>query len=163
VAETWLLLNRYPQEEELYRWGAWYFDRQRQFPETALLLRQARMNGIDENALVLHDAFRLIREGRLEEGDALLREAPDSAAWQVPANRGLIAESRRALSPALEYYKSAYTLIKDRRDAAKVQLRIARCLHMLGRDEESRRALETVLELEPENLTARMELRRLER
>jgi hypothetical protein len=34
---------------------------------------------------------------------------------------------------------------------------------MLGRDEERRRALETVLELEPENLSARMELRRLDR
>jgi tetratricopeptide (TPR) repeat protein len=166
VAETWLLLGRHPREEGLYRWGAWYFDRQRQFPETALLLRQARINGIDSPALVFHEVFRLIREAKLLEAEALLREASLSpkaypAVWQVPANLGLIAESRRALSPALEYYESAYILIKDRHDAAKVQLRIARCLHMLGRDEESRRALETVLELEPENLNARMELRRL--
>ncbi|GHV75873.1 hypothetical protein AGMMS49942_06940 [Spirochaetia bacterium] len=159
VAETWLLLGRHPREEGLYRWGAWYFDRQRQFPETALLLRQARINGIDSPALVFHEAFRLIRETKLGEAEALLREA-DPGVWQVPANLGLIAESRRALSPALEYYESAYVLIKDRHDAAKVQLKIARCLHMLGRDEESRRALETVLELEPENLNARMELRR---
>jgi tetratricopeptide (TPR) repeat protein len=166
VAETWLLLNRYPQAEELYRWGAWYFDRQRQYPETALLLRQARLNGIDDAALVLHEAFRLIREGRLDEAEALLKEASLSprahtGIWQVPANLGLIAESRRALSRALEYYESAASLVKDRPGAARVQLRIARCLHILGRDEDSRRALETVLELEPENLNARMELRRL--
>ncbi|MFP3041323.1 hypothetical protein LQZ19_05820 [Treponema primitia] len=162
VAETWLLLGRHPQEEALYRWGAWYFDRQRQFPETALLLRKARMNGIDSSWLVLHDVFRLIREGLLAEGETLLEEQLDhTTLWQIPANLGLIMESRRSLSRALEYYESAASLVKNRLSAAKVQLRIAHCLHMLGRDEESRQVLGKVLELDPENLNARLELRRL--
>jgi tetratricopeptide (TPR) repeat protein len=162
VAETWLLLGRYPREEGIYRWGAWYFDRQRQFPETALLLRQARMNGIDDSVLVLHDVFRLIREDLLAEAEALLAErAENTSLWQVPANLGLIAESRRSLSPALEYYERAASLTKNRLSEAKVRLRTARCLRMLGRDGESRRELEHILELDPENLNARLELRRL--
>ncbi|MDR0878322.1 MAG: hypothetical protein LBN21_09725 [Treponema sp.] len=161
VAETWLLLGRHPKEEGLYRWAAWYFDRQRRFTETNLLLRQARINGIDNSALVFHDVFRLIREEKPGEAEALLKKA-DPAVWQVPANLGLIAESRRSLSEALEYYERAYPLVKDRpSDAAKVQLKMAHCLRMLGRTEESRKALETVLELDTGNLTARMELRRL--
>jgi tetratricopeptide (TPR) repeat protein len=163
VAETWLLLGRHPREEALYRWGAWYFDRQRQFPETALLLRQARMNEIDGPWLILHDVFRLIREGLLAEGDTRLAEQLDhTTLWQVPANLGLIMESRRSLSLALGYYESAASLVKDRLSEAKIRLRIARCLHMLGRDEESRQVLGKVLELDPENLNARLELRRLD-
>jgi tetratricopeptide (TPR) repeat protein len=162
VAETWLLLGRHPREEGIYRWGAWYFDRQRQFPETALLLRQARMNGIDDTTLVLHDVFRLIREDLLAEAETLLVEQAENASlWQIPANLGLIAESRRSLSPALDYYERAASMTKDRLSEAKVRLRIARCLRMLGRDEESRRELEHILELDPENLNARLEFRRL--
>lgn len=163
VAETWLLLGRHPREEGIYRWGAWYFDRQRQFPETALLLRQARMNGIDNIALVLHDVFRLIREDLLVEAETLLAEqAEHTPSWQIPANLGLIAESRRSLSPALEYYERAASLTKDRLSEAKVRLRIARCLRMLGRDEESRQELEHILELDGENLNAKLEIRRLD-
>jgi tetratricopeptide (TPR) repeat protein len=163
VAETWLLLGRYPGEEGIYRWGAWYFDRQRQFPETALLLRQARMNGIDAPVLVLHDVFRLIREGLFVEAEALLAERVENASlWQIPANLGLIAESRRSLFPALDYYGRAASLTKNRLSEARVRLRIARCLRMLGRDGESRRELEHILELDPENLNARLEMRRLD-
>jgi hypothetical protein len=39
---------------------------------------------------------------------------------------------------------------------------MARCLRILGRTEESRDALARVLELEPGNLNARLELRRLD-
>jgi tetratricopeptide (TPR) repeat protein len=133
VAETWLLLGRHPREEGLYRWGAWYFDRQRQFPETALLLRQARRQGIPDHALALHQGFLLIREGKLTEAETLLTEqAEHTTLWQIPANLGLLAESRRALPLALEYYQRAVSLTPDRSGEAKVRLRIARCLRMLG-------------------------------
>jgi tetratricopeptide (TPR) repeat protein len=162
VAETWLLLGRHPREEGIYRWGAWFFDRQRQFPETALLLRQARMNGIEDPTLVLHDVFRLVRENLLTEAETLLVEQGENTSlWQIPANLGLIAESRRSLSPALDYYERAASLTKNRLSEAKVRLRIARCLRMLGRDGESRQELEHILELDPENLNARLEFRRL--
>jgi tetratricopeptide (TPR) repeat protein len=163
VAETWLLLGRHPQEAALYQWGTWYFDRQRQYPETALLLRQARLNNIDGPWLALHDSLRLIRENRLEEGAAILEEqAQDNGVWQIPANLGLILESRRSPSTAMNYYETAASLVKEPLDAAKVQLRIARCLRILGRTQESRQALEQALNLDPDNLNARLELRRLE-
>jgi tetratricopeptide (TPR) repeat protein len=163
VAETWLLLGRHPSEAELYRWGAWYFDRQRQFPETALLLRQARLNGIDNPDLALYDIFRLIREGRLTEAETLLEERSRNAAvWQIPANLGLIMESRRSPSAALDRYERAVALAKHPSDEARVRLRMARCLRILGRTEESRDALSRVLELDPGNLNARLELRRLD-
>jgi tetratricopeptide (TPR) repeat protein len=120
------------------------------------------MNGIDSPALALHDVFRLIREGSLAEAETLLAEQGENTPlWQIPANLGLIAESRRSLSPALEYYERAASLTKDRPSEARIRLRIARCLRMLGRDGESRRELEHILELDPENLSARLESRRL--
>jgi hypothetical protein len=163
VAETWLLLGRHPVEAEIYRWGAWYFDRQRRFAETALLLRQARLNKVDNPDFALHGAFQLILEGRLEEAEALLGErSQDAAAWQIPANLGLIMESRRSLSAALDQYERAAALAKAPRSEAKVRLRMARCLRMLGRSQESREALERVLELDKGNLNARLELQRLD-
>jgi tetratricopeptide (TPR) repeat protein len=161
VAETWLLLGRHPREAEPYRWGAWYFARQRQFLETALLLRQARMNGVDGPEFAPYDAFRLIREGRLAEAETLLEgRSKNATAWQIPANLGLIMESRRALSAALDQYERAAALAKNPLEEARVRLRMARCLRMLGRNQESRDALERVLELDSGNINARLELLR---
>jgi tetratricopeptide (TPR) repeat protein len=163
LAETWLLLGRHPGEAEIYRWGAWLFDRQRRFSETALLLRQARINGVFSPDFLLHDAFQRILEGRLAAAETLLAEsAPDTAVWQIPANLGLILESRRSLADALDQYERAAALAKNPLGEAKVRLRMARCLRVLGRDQESRAALERVLELDNGNLNARLELQRLD-
>ncbi|MDR3123372.1 MAG: hypothetical protein LBU16_06290 [Treponema sp.] len=163
VAETWLLLGRHPREAEVYRWGAWHFDRQKRFSETALLLRQARMNGVDPPDFALHDVFQLILEGRLAEAETLLGESSENTAvWQIPANLGLIMESRRSLVAALDQYERAAALAANPLSEAKVRLRMARCLRMLGRNQESRDALERVLELDGGNLNARLELRRLD-
>jgi len=43
-----------------------------------------------------------------------------------------------------------------------VQMRLSRCLGAIGRSAESRKALERALELDPNNLNLRRELRRLE-
>jgi tetratricopeptide (TPR) repeat protein len=162
VAETWLLLGRHPGDAELYRWGAWHFDRHRRFSETALLLRQARLNGVDRADFALHHAFQLILEGQLGEAETLLAErGRNTTAWQIPANLGLIMESRRSLSDALDQYERAAALAEAPLSEAKVRLRIARCLRMLGRTQESREALERVLELDSGNLNARLELGRL--
>ncbi|MDR0598102.1 MAG: hypothetical protein LBG14_06310 [Treponema sp.] len=163
VAETWLLLGRHPREAEIYRWGAWYFDRQRLFSETALLLRQARMNGVESPDFALHDAFQLILGGRQAEAETLLEEgAPNAAVWQIPANLGLIMESRRSLSAALDYYERAAALAKNPLSEARVRLRMARILRMLGLTRESRETLEKVLELDSGNPGARLEMQRLD-
>jgi tetratricopeptide (TPR) repeat protein len=164
VAETWLLLGRHPGDERLYQWGTYFFERQRQYNEITLLLNQARMNGLDGPWLNLHEAIAHIRAGRLTDAEALLQAAvPDSTDWQVSANLGLLQESRRAMSEALRSYETASSLVKDNIAAARIQLRIARCLRSLGRDREIRRVLEYAQDLDPDNLNVRLELHRLER
>jgi tetratricopeptide (TPR) repeat protein len=164
VAETWMLLGRHPGDERLYQWGAYFFERQRQYNESALILNQAKMNGMNGPWLDLHEAVAAIRESRLNAAETLLQSASlDSTAWQVPANLGLLQESRRAVSDAFKSYETASSLVKDNADAARIQLRIARCLRSLGRDQEIRRVLDYALDLDPDNLNARLELHRLER
>jgi tetratricopeptide (TPR) repeat protein len=105
----------------------------------------------------------MIRQGQLTEGEELLKAIPPSAGyWQVPANIGRIQESRRSITAALEYYETAAGLVKNEKAAARLQVRIAKCLQALGRDGESRRALEYALDLDEENLNARLELRHLD-
>ncbi|MDR0628154.1 MAG: tetratricopeptide repeat protein [Treponema sp.] len=163
VAETWLLLNRYPTDERLYRWGAYFFDYQRRYTETALLIKNARSYQVEGSWIPIHDSLHLLMEGRLEEAEerltAILSEDP---IWQVPANKGLILEARRAPAAALEYYQRAASLITETEAAARVQFRIGHCLRILGRDRESRQAFERTLELNPHYLNARLELRRLD-
>jgi tetratricopeptide (TPR) repeat protein len=163
IAETRLLLGRHPEEEGLYQWGAYFFDYQRRYEETVQLLKNAGYHHLDGYWADLHKALALIREGKLNEGEELLKTIPGSAGiWQAPANIARVLEARRAPAAALEYYEIAAAMVKNGKAAAGIQLRIVQCLQALGRSPESRRILEYALDLDPENLNARMELRRLD-
>jgi tetratricopeptide (TPR) repeat protein len=182
VVETWTLVNNHPGDSRLYQWAAWYFDFQRRYGETALLLVQAERNGVKEPWIDLHNAFALIRENRLPEAEKLLHAVREQGGygrfWQIPANLALILDLRRSPREALELYEIAAGLqadtvnrlrsgeaaepVPELKDAARVQLRIARCLRSLGREAESRRVLDYALDLDPDSLDAALEKRRLE-
>jgi tetratricopeptide (TPR) repeat protein len=171
VAETWLLINRYAGEEALYRWAAWYFSYQRQREEAAILLEAAKLHdGFDGSWIAFHEALALMERGELDGAQDLLRAA-GPAGWHVEANLGLILEARRAPSAALEAYEKALGLLAEtdtgyapdiRTTASRLQVRVARCLRSLGKSVDSRRALRYALDLDPNNLAARLELRRLD-
>jgi tetratricopeptide (TPR) repeat protein len=169
LAEAWLLLGRHSEEERLYQWAAYFFDRQKQYAETARLLKNAANKRISGPWLDLHRALALLREGKTGSGEKILKDAlaeqrlSPEAAWLYNANLGRLSEGRRSFAAALDYYRSAAALVTDKARAAQLQLRISRCLKVLGRDGESRRAVENALELDPDNLDARYELRRLDR
>jgi hypothetical protein len=180
AARTWLLLGQYPGLEELYQWGAWYFDFQRNYRESDKLLQNAGRYAFMGQWLYLHEALRQIREGNMDDAEELLASIPPSAArWPLAANLGRILETRHAPARAIEQYEAAAalameqakanTLYQDdragqrgRETASRIQTRIAQCLKSLGRTEESRRVLQYALDLNPENLSARLELHRLE-
>ena len=161
VAELWLLLGRHPQDERLYQWGAAYFDLQKRYEETAVLIKTAGYNHLRGDWIDLSQGLRLIREGRLDEGEALLRGL-SGRSWQADAAVARILEARRSPSAALEYYETAASRVGDKKSAARIQLNVARCLRALGRNREIRRVLEYAGDLDPENLNVRLELRRLE-
>ena len=163
AAEAWLLLGRNPEAEALHEWAAWYFDHQRLYGESSRLLGEALRKGMEGSWLDLHRGLAFVRERNIAEAEKILKEAGrHSEDWRIPANLGRIQESRRAISAAAEYYEKAVTLAGEKPAAAQIQLRLSRCLEALGRGAESRRALETALELDPDNLNIRRELRRFE-
>jgi tetratricopeptide (TPR) repeat protein len=162
IGETWLLLGRYPQAEELYLWGAWYFDRQRRPGETALLLKTAARQGINPPPLRIHEALGFMEEGNLDRAEDILRAIPPEAAgWEAAANLGRILEARRSPAAAISAYETAASAVPDRQEAARIQIRIAGCLKTLNRGQETRRVLEYALDLDPDSLAARLELSRL--
>jgi tetratricopeptide (TPR) repeat protein len=162
VAGTWLLLNRYPTDERLYRWGAYFFDYQRLYTETTLLIKNTQAYQIPASWIPLHDGLHLLLEGKIKEAEERLTSMPpEEPLWQVPANLGLILEARRAPAAALEYYQQAASLVSEPEAAARVYVRIGHCLHILGREQESRMAFERALEHNPHNLNARLGLQRL--
>jgi tetratricopeptide (TPR) repeat protein len=169
AAEVWMLLERNPSNEAVYEWAAWYFDLKKLYSETSRLLLDANRKGIYGSWYDLNRGLALVREGKTDEGERILKEAvlansyPD---WRFFANLGRIYESRRAISTAIEYYESAAALVSERFPsekpaAALVQMRLNRCFEALGRMEESRRALEYAYELDPENINIRQAFRRV--
>jgi tetratricopeptide (TPR) repeat protein len=163
VPETWLLINRHPEAEALYQWAAYYFVLQRRYYEIPPLIRAAERNGSAGSWLDLQRALEHIRQGRFDEAEGILRAVPANAgSWEVKANLGRLLEAKRSYAAALESYETAASLVRDNKDAARIQLRIARCLRTLGRERESLRVLEYAQTLDSENLNIRLERERIE-
>ncbi|MCL2374885.1 MAG: hypothetical protein FWC65_06555 [Treponema sp.] len=161
AAEVWLLLNRHGADEIIHEWAAWYFEHRRLYAEAARLLNDAAREGMSGQWIDLHRALSLMRAGDLGAAEIMLRETGTySRDWRVFANLGRIYESRRQISSARAAYETAAVLVGERTAAAQVQLRLSRNLEALGHRQESRAALERALELDPDNLNIRRELRR---
>jgi tetratricopeptide (TPR) repeat protein len=186
IPETWFLINRshaLPEAAMLYRWGCYYFDFQKQYGESARLIRLAEKNGTGGFWLDFYRALDLLRRNDFARAEALLlavaeaygrdggraeagspaeavRDRGGGSFWPVLANLGRIREAARSFGEALGYYQAAASLAGGA-DAARIWYRAAGCLRALGRDREARAALEQGLSLDGENLPIRLELTRL--
>jgi tetratricopeptide (TPR) repeat protein len=211
VAETWLMLNRHPEDGRLFEWAVWFFDFQRRYEETVMALRNAGNNQVEGPWAALHRAFALMRSSKFKEAEQALRsivrspqetgKAPGrfhQPLWQASADLAMLLERQRDYQEALQYYEIASNQLLglqagsqadamadalveppdrlpdegegglpaagisvERRDAARIQLCIARVLRSLGKNQESIRVLDYALDLDPGNLEAKMEKRRL--
>jgi tetratricopeptide (TPR) repeat protein len=169
LAETWLLLDRHERNEELYKWAAWLFFFQQRFDEARILLNRMELQQINAQWIDVYRAILLMIEGNLDAAENILRVITEGdAPWYVHANLGRILETARSPGRALEQYQKAAELMSETplqaqnlRSAARIQIQIARCQIVLNRPIEALMALQYALELDPENLTARLELDRL--
>jgi len=168
IAETWLLLDRYPNVEELYQWGAWYFALQRSNTEGALLQRAASRHNFTGQWKGIYEALLLINEGDTDAAENILSGILlNEENWIAAANLGRIYEARQSPTRAIANYEKAFSIIANNtlvkgwnEDASRIQVRIAYCHKLMGNNSESRRALEYALNLNPDNLNARLELGR---
>ena len=186
VAETWMLLNQHSGDMRLAEWAAWYFDFQRRHTETTLLTGNLERNGARFPWMDFHKAVAMIRAGNFSEAETLFRAVGGGvrrygAYWQAAANTGLLLDLNRNPRGALDMYEIAAALQANEvlrlrtaraeqrepvtppelKEAARMQLRIARTLRTLDREAESRRVLDYALDLDPGNLDAVLEKRRL--
>ncbi|MDR2536648.1 MAG: hypothetical protein LBD29_11525 [Treponema sp.] len=161
IAETWLLVNRYADDPRIYQWACYFFDLQRRHEETAQLITEAGYRRVTGPWIDFHDSLRLIREGQLEAAEQQLKAIVQPAfIWQVTANIGRILEIQRDPGAALEYYEIAAALVKEKKSAAKIQFRKSHCFRALHQEQESRNALEQSIQLDPEYLSASLEIQR---
>lgn len=161
VADAWLLLDRHLENEDLYEWAAWLMFFQQNYREAGILIKRIDDYGFTQQWAQICRAIYLMRDGDLESAENILRSIPaESAEWPVFANLGRILEARRSPAPALEQYEIAVSKLQNPRTASRVQLRAARCLFTIGRRNDARRALEYALELDPDNISVRLELDR---
>ena len=182
VAQIWLRIEKYPKDGRLYRWGAYYFQTMAFFEELQQLLSMAALHGLSGDQafwIDLHQGLEAMRLGQLNQAERLLAASYEGwADWRVPANLGRIKESMLSMAKALELYGTAISLGRtDRRptglslaqegtrasaeELSILHQRMARCYAALGRAADARRALESALEINPDNREARMELRKM--
>jgi tetratricopeptide (TPR) repeat protein len=162
AAEAWLLLDRHPENEDLYNWASRLFFFQRLYSEASILLRRAAQFQFEGQWVPLYRAILLMGEGDTDAAQETLRSIPaQDAGWAVSANLGRILEAERSHIRAIEQYEVASERTQNPKIASRIQLRIARCSLTLGHSNEARRSLEYALELDPENLSAALELERL--
>ncbi|MCL2138874.1 MAG: hypothetical protein FWH41_05020 [Treponema sp.] len=175
IAETWFLLDLFSGNENLYQWGAWYFQLQRYYSESALLLDMALRHNFEGQWLGVHRALQEIYEGRLGPAEEILQEAIEAAAekgnWPAAANLGRVQEARREPELAISNYQLALPQLASskatnqadgKKTASRIWLRIALCHKFLRNTNECRQALKNALELNPDNINAKIELDRLE-
>jgi tetratricopeptide (TPR) repeat protein len=162
IAQTWLLLDRHEKDEELYKWACRLFFFHRRYDEALILLNRMDILQLKEEWIDVYNALYSMIEGRLETAEDLLRfklsQEPD---WYIFANYGLILESMHSFTRALEQYELAAaklqtTVPQKSTSAARIQIHIAKCFTALKRLLDARRTLEYALELDPDNLSARL-------
>ena len=161
MAETWLLLERHPETEDLYWWAAWKFFYQRYYNEAEILLNDAQRLMFSGEWVPVYKSIQLMQGGDIEKAESILRSIPaEPAEWYVHANLARILEAQRSPARALEQYELAALESLNPKTASRIQFRMAKCFFALGRVNEAYLALEYALDLDPENLTARLELDR---
>ena len=161
LAETWLLLDRHEKNEDLYKWAAWHFCFQRNFDEAWILINRLEQMGIASSWINFYKAVLLMYDGNLDAAEDTLRQIPlKDINWPFFANLGRIMETVHSPSRALEYYELAAETGQNPKAAARIQLGIARCNAALNRPNDVLRALISAVELDPDNVTARLELDR---
>jgi tetratricopeptide (TPR) repeat protein len=165
LAETWLLLDRHPDNVSLYHWAAWFVFYQRFYGEASILFKRVEQNRLAGQWAPIYTAICKMQEGALDAAESILRNITgtsnsENAEWPSFANLGLILEFKRSPARAIEQYELASVKTDNPQTASRIQLRIARSLTLLGRYGEALTALNRALELDPENLSARLEWER---
>jgi hypothetical protein len=161
LAEMWLLIGRHLQDSALYEYAAWYFGRERQDEELALLLKNAALQGIDNRMLQYWRIMLDTQTGdnkTCREALAALRYASSDQPWYIAANIGRIYEAERSWKNAADHYYTALANAVENHDKSRILQRLAACHTAQGRNGEARGALEEAVYLDPSNLNARSAL-----
>lgn len=161
TGSLWLVLNRFPLDERMYHWAAWYFYSIGNLQELEKLFSMAEEHTIEFPALLLYRALLSMERGHPAEAETLLAANTDKA-WYIPANLAKVYETTYRIVQAIEYYQIA----ASQADSPVVQSRLYECIGTcyvkLDKKFEARRSYEYALQLNPNNITAAFLLQRLE-
>ena len=93
---AWLLIGRFPDEENIYQWVNWYFINQRNYTETAMLIK----NGARYNFhFPLSEAIVRIQESDYDTAERILfpLASGENPSWAAQANLARLLETAAPL------------------------------------------------------------------
>jgi tetratricopeptide (TPR) repeat protein len=162
LAEMWLLIGRHIKEPFVYEYASWYFGRERQYEELALLLKNAALHGAADYRMprywqIMLDA-RTQDHNAVREALAAIYDEPGEHPWFVSANMGRLYEAERSWKNALDHYRIALANAPKDADKSRLLQRMAGCLSAQGRTGEAFAVLEEAVSLDPANPAIRSAL-----
>jgi tetratricopeptide (TPR) repeat protein len=163
LAEMWLVIGRHTKDPPVYEYASWYFGRERQYEELALLLSNAALQGVTAAGRMTR-YWQIMLDMRTQgysavrETLAAFRDESGEPPWFVSANMGRLYEAEHSWKNAVDYYRTALATAPENQDKSRLLQRIAGCLSAQGRNGEAFAALEEAVSLDPANLTARSAL-----
>ncbi|MCL2184695.1 MAG: hypothetical protein FWB86_02410 [Treponema sp.] len=166
IAETWMLLDRHNENEDLYQWAAWHFFFQRNYDEIPVFLDRLNKLQLNTAWVKTYNAIYLLNNGNLQKAEEILlsiieqNKDSEEVDASVYVNLGRIYEELRSPSRALLQYETAVKVSNTNKTSSHIYQRMARCLVSLNRPNDAIRALLDALDLDPNNISARMELDR---
>ncbi|GMO55445.1 MAG: hypothetical protein Ta2G_14620 [Termitinemataceae bacterium] len=175
IADTWLLLNKFPKSPDIYNWACWYFSFMRQRNEVEALKYFASQNKVVSQQLLFLDALDLMSldsEDYTERQSAALEilknlQVENRTSWAFYANAALIYEAKRQFREAASAYQVATELIElhpkkvKSEKAAKVFFKMALCYKTLNDPSRQRAALERAYDFAPGDVQVRLALSKL--
>jgi tetratricopeptide (TPR) repeat protein len=166
LAEMWLLVGRHIKEPLVYEYASWYFGRERQYEELALLLKNAALHGAADYRMTRY--WQIMLDARTQDSGtvretltgfgAAFRDESGKQPWFVDANIGRLYEAERSWKNAVDHYRIALAGADENPDKSRLFQRMSVCLAAQGRNGEAFAALEEAVYLDPANLTARSAL-----
>jgi tetratricopeptide (TPR) repeat protein len=188
--EVWLLVNRHPNTEYVYRWAGWYFNFESDWNDAEFVVETALKRSFVGEWLTYNSGMFAIRRydyaaaRRIFQG-ALDADVPEGALlaggrpqrWVIQANMGLVLEAEHNYNAAFSQFSHSQLHLEasvpmvgcasewrrvSRQKEAQLCLHRAHCLAALGNHSEARNAALEAGALDAENVDVRIAVSKFE-
>ncbi|MEM5948533.1 hypothetical protein WKV44_08245 [Spirochaetia bacterium 38H-sp] len=165
-SRLWELVRRYPHDERLIKYSAWFFTSHKMWDELSLLLEKSRAAFVERDWYVLFTTVLFSHEGKIKDAIRVLQEYDwNTSLYRSEAvyNLALLMGLDRRYKEALAYVSRESADISDKASLSRFMVLRAWLSLCSGDEATARELLDRALALQPDNFDAIILLRKFEK